>query len=138
MLRDHSKGTGQPKKTRDYGKVWEFREVAREMYEEEFNEIHNKLRKGAAPGTTLYISTYQTAVKDLVDKLTAKQQAACQQETNHRNTATPSHDVQVKAFEKDGDKGFKKFARDVFRAYGIRVVFLCALKDKDDKVGHFM
>ena len=112
--------------------------MARELYPQKFKKIMDELAPNHAAGTQGYISQFSPASKALWEELTKDEKAHCERSRTEWNTRSPPHDVQVATLEKDGDKAFTKFAAEMFRTYGVRVIILGTFLDNHKAVSQFM
>lgn len=139
LLRDNSKGTAEPKrKAVRWARVYTRNQVARHLHKERFDKTLAELSENSKAGEKNYIAHFRKAEKKVYLKLSAAEKVECQKTVNEWNKRSAPRSVQLKAFAKDKDKPFEKFTRDMFRAYGIRLVILGTFLDKTDKVGHLV
>ncbi|KAF8132629.1 hypothetical protein EV363DRAFT_1296014 [Boletus edulis] len=113
---------GREKKMK-LGHQWTARSVVREEHKECLKEIILE-KYGAAPGSVEMLGLYQTELNELIDELSEETWLEASRTAEEWNTQGPAPDVQARFATRKAQEFVKKFAVEMWKKGGIRMVIL--------------
>ncbi|KAJ7177712.1 hypothetical protein C8R46DRAFT_1029314 [Mycena filopes] len=110
-------------------KRWDAKMVAREMYEDRYEEIKSEVVETGAEWNEIYRKTIVT----LWDELTPQQQKECQDTSTSRNHGELKEEEKRKLACGNADKEVAAFVRKMQEVYGVRMLCLSSYTDPEGK-----
>ncbi|KAF8132888.1 hypothetical protein EV363DRAFT_1295700 [Boletus edulis] len=129
----HQQGRAGREKKMKLGHQWTARSVVREEHKERLKEIILE-KYGAAPGSVEMLGLYQTELNELIDELSEETWLEASRTAEEWNTQGPAPDVQARFATRKAQEFVKKFAVEMWKKGGIRMVILSGFKDEKGEI----
>ncbi|KAF8121869.1 hypothetical protein EV363DRAFT_1301531 [Boletus edulis] len=129
----HQQGRAGREKKMKLGHQWTARSVVRKEHKERLKEIILE-KYGAAPGSVEMLGLYQTELNELIDELSEETWLEASRTAEEWNTQGPAPDVQARFATRKAQEFVKKFAVEMWKKGGIRMVILSGFKDEKGEI----
>ncbi|KAF8128098.1 hypothetical protein EV363DRAFT_1297789 [Boletus edulis] len=129
----HQQGRAGREKKMKLGHQWTARSVVHEEHKERLKEIILE-KYGAAPGSVEMLGLYQTELNELIDKLSEETWLEASRTAKEWNTQGPAPNVQARFATRKAQEFVKKFAVEMWKKGGIRMVILSGFKDEKGEI----